>query len=38
MIDNATSLNNDEERWKATADMSRWLFDNAMLVNMYADP
>ena len=38
MIDNATSLNNDEERWKATADMSRWLFDNAMLVNMYAEP
>ena len=38
MIDNATSLNNDEERWKATADMSRWLFDNAMLVNMYSEP
>ena len=38
MIDHATSLNDDEERWKATADMSRWLFDNAMLVNMYAEP
>lgn len=38
MIDHATTLNDDEERWKATADMSRWLFDNAMLVNMYAEP
>ncbi len=38
MIDNATSLNDDDERWKAQADMSRWLFDNAMLVNMYSEP
>ena len=38
MIDEATSLNDDEARWKATADMSRWLFDNAMLVNMYSEP
>ena len=38
MIDHATSLNDDDARWKATADMSRWLFDNAMLVNMYAEP
>ena len=38
MINHATTLNNDEERWKAQADMSRWLFDNAMLVNMYSEP
>ena len=38
MIDEATSLNDDEARWKAQADMSRWLFDNAMLVNMYSEP
>ena len=38
MIDNATSLNNDDERWKAQADMARWMFDNAMLVNMYSEP
>ena len=38
MIDHAITLNNDDERWKAQADMSRWLFDNAMLVNMYSEP
>jgi ABC-type transport system substrate-binding protein len=38
MIDHATSLNDDDARFKATADMSRWLFDNAMLVNMYSEP
>ena len=38
MIDEATSFNDDEARWKAQADMSRWLFDNAMLVNMYSEP
>ena len=38
MIDDATSINDDDARFKATADMSRWLFDNAMLVNMYSEP
>ena len=38
MIDHATGLNDDDERFAATAEMSHWLFDNAMLVNMYSEP